>query len=495
KTGKSLEYDFIQNSTIQTVLDSPIVLKPATQADETDVIWPSLDHYEDDRIVKQMKFKSKSVLKLEKLGKKIPVKNILLYNGYNDWGVKPGRTSFVEQKCPVSACALTDRRVHGRNADAVLFRQEPRVPWTRRPPNQRWILFLLEAPYFTPNLDRFRGLFNWVSSYRRDSDIAAPYEKFVKYNPPRHTLNSTRNYAAGKTKKVAWFVSNCEAANSRLEYAKELSRHIQVDIYGKCGTHKCPRGKDACLQMLKKDYKFYLSFENSNCRDYITEKFFFTGLQHDVIPIVMGAAPEDYRRAAPHYSFIHVDEYPNPRALADYLHQLDANDNAYNEYFRWKGTGEFVNTYFWCRLCAMLHDDTRQMTTYDDVNKWWRGKDVHDVIPIVMGAAPEDYRRAAPHYSFIHVEEYPSARALADYLHQLDANDNAYNEYFRWKGTGEFVNTYFWCRLCAMLYDDTRQMTTYDDVNKWWRGKDVCIGKDRWGEHADRGRYISDFYT
>ncbi|WAR02338.1 FUCTA-like protein [Mya arenaria] len=279
KTGKSLEYDFIQNSTIKTVLDSPIVLKPATQADETDVIWPSLDRYEDDRIVKQMKFKSKSVLKLEKLGKKIPVKNILLYNGYNDWGVKPGRTSFVEQKCPVSACALTDRRVHGRNADAVLFRQEPRVPWTRRPPNQRWILFLLEAPYFTPNLDRFRGLFNWVSSYRRDSDIAAPYEKFVKYNPPRHTLNATRNYAAGKTKKVAWFVSNCEAANSRLEYAKELGRHIQVDIYGKCGTHKCPRGKDACLQMLKKDYKFYLSFENSNCRDYITEKFFFTGLQ------------------------------------------------------------------------------------------------------------------------------------------------------------------------------------------------------------------------
>ncbi|WAR02335.1 FUCTA-like protein [Mya arenaria] len=119
----------------------------------------------------------------------------------------------------------------------------------------------------------------------------------------------------------------------------------------------------------------------------------------------------------------------------------------------------------------------------------------HDVIPIVMGAAPEDYRRAAPHYSFIHVDEYPSARTLADYLHQLDANDNAYNEYFRWKGTGEFVNTYFWCRLCAMFHDDTRQMTTYDDVNKWWRGKDVCIGKDRLGEHADRGRYISDFYT
>ena len=42
-----------------------------------------------------------------------------------------------------------------------------------------------------------------------------------------------RNYALGKTKKVAWFVSNCGARNKRLEYARELSKHIEVDIYGR----------------------------------------------------------------------------------------------------------------------------------------------------------------------------------------------------------------------------------------------------------------------
>lgn len=35
-----------------------------------------------------------------------------------------------------------------------------------------------------------------------------------------------------KTKKVAWFVSNCGAKNKRLEYALELGEHIEVDIYG-----------------------------------------------------------------------------------------------------------------------------------------------------------------------------------------------------------------------------------------------------------------------
>ena len=30
--------------------------------------------------------------------------------------------------------------------------------------------------------------------------------------------------------------------------------------------------------MLDSDYKFYLAFENSNCQDYITEKFFVNGL-------------------------------------------------------------------------------------------------------------------------------------------------------------------------------------------------------------------------
>ena len=70
----------------------------------------------------------------------------------------------------------------------------------------------------------------------------------------------------------------------------------------------------------------------------------------------MGARPADYEAVAPHHSFIHVDEFPGPKELAQYLLELDRDDQKYNQYFQWKGTGEFINTRFFCRLCALLHD-------------------------------------------------------------------------------------------------------------------------------------------
>ena len=98
-----------------------------------------------------------------------------------------------------------------------------------------------------------------------------------------------------------------------------------------------------------------------------------------------------------------------------------------------------------------------------------------NVLPIVMGARPEDYARTAPYRSYIHVDEFESPEELAAYLHRLDVDDDLYNSYFRWKSTGEFINTYFFCRLCAMLHDDLPNKF-YSDVNDWWRGPNICTG-------------------
>lgn len=89
---------------------------------------------------------------------------------------------------------------------------------------------------------------------------------------------SVKNWAAEKSLKVAWFVSNCFTANGRQDYANELAKHIEVDIFGRCGQQICKKGSPGCKAKLRK-YKFYLAFENSNCVDYITEKFFAVALK------------------------------------------------------------------------------------------------------------------------------------------------------------------------------------------------------------------------
>ena len=50
------------------------------------------------------------------------------------------------------------------------------------------------------------------------------------YNENVRSLEQGRDFAANKTKAVAWFVSNCGARNGRLNYAKELGKYIQVHM-------------------------------------------------------------------------------------------------------------------------------------------------------------------------------------------------------------------------------------------------------------------------
>lgn len=152
----------------------------------------------------------------------------------------------------------------------------------------------------------------------------------------------------------------------------------KVDIYGPCGFLECPNNDpNECSKLFANEYKFYLAFEKANCRDYITDVFYTNLIDRNILPVVMGAHPEDYENRAPHRSYLHVDNFKSVKELANYLNVLDNNDKLYNHFFEWKGTGEFIDTKFLCRACALLHDDyyfkSGWKSSVRDLTSWWNG--------------------------------------------------------------------------------------------------------------------------
>lgn len=245
-------------------------------------LWPE-ESTMSDRIVAQIEYTLDSP-QISAPDHDDQKKSILIFlpHGLRSWNVEAGDKEFKRQQCRISNCRLTDYRSEADKADAVVFRNHFSGGFERHSENQIWIFYTLESPENTPSLILFKDTINWTATYRFDSDLVTPYEKFRTYPDQEVMIRKQSiliNYAQNKTKQVAWFVSNCLTSNRRQEYAQRLMQHIQVDIYGTCGPLKCSRYDPKCGQLLDNEYRFYLAFENSNCRDYITEKFFVQGLQ------------------------------------------------------------------------------------------------------------------------------------------------------------------------------------------------------------------------
>ena len=54
-------------------------------------------------------------------------------------------------------------------------------------------------------------------------------------------------------------------SKSRENVVSAMSKLMNIDIYGRCGTLKCPKEDESCYKNMNQTYKFYLSFENSLC--------------------------------------------------------------------------------------------------------------------------------------------------------------------------------------------------------------------------------------
>lgn len=202
---------------------------------------------------------------------------------------------------------------------------------------------------------------------RTDSEIYQPYGRIIRRD--RKFKMPTVNDIQKKNKKIAWFVSHCGVPSKRDILAQNISKLMKVDIYGKCGNHVCDKNNSTdCYDMVEADYKFYLSFENSVCKDYVTEKLYYI-FRKNVIPIVYGGA--DYAIVAPPHSVIDVQKYDTVKELVDYLKYLDENPKEYLKYFEWKNFYYIDTTQqtTLCQLCKQLNEP-RKSIFYEDVVEW-----------------------------------------------------------------------------------------------------------------------------
>ncbi|XP_055060069.2 4-galactosyl-N-acetylglucosaminide 3-alpha-L-fucosyltransferase 9 [Misgurnus anguillicaudatus] len=274
----------------------------------------------------------------------------------------------------IDSCQLTDDRSLYNNTDAVLVFHKAvcqnltNLPPSTRPQFQKWIWMNVESPTNTKKVPGIENLFNLTLTYREDSDIPVRLRLNSKKIPDDHFK------IPKKDKLVCWIVSNknfTTGVRERITYYKTLRRYIKIHVYGKV------RGSF----MDYKDYyptiascKFYLSFENSIHKDYITEKL--NGpLSVGTVPVVLGPPRKNYEKFVPSDSFIHVNDFPDAKSLAKYLLYLDTNQDAYRKYFNWR-------RYFSAQPHLILKNQEFILpicTACDYVGKHREYKEAHDI--------------------------------------------------------------------------------------------------------------------
>ena len=286
------------------------------------------------------------------------------------WNKAQHNTFFTFNGCKYSNCALSHSDypedasyadvvlVPFNSGDTITLQQSLLYKDTGWP--TVWLIISHESSSYPHN--KWHSLYNEFDgdvTFTRDALVYYPWGK--SFNRSKEVTNSTINYAANKTKGAFAYVSNCDTVGyNRLKLMKELGKYIDVDIFGECtGKVPCPRGDTGCEARLHSQYYFYLSWENSLCRDYITEKFWKV-LKGDgfFVPVALGGLTTDeYTDIAPPNSFLHVYNFSTIEQLGGYMNHLKGNSAAFNKYHKWRSHYhvERDDALFGCKLCEIAN--------------------------------------------------------------------------------------------------------------------------------------------
>ena len=286
--------------------------------------------------------------------------------------------------CDYSNCALQYCESHDyiERADLVYFSYQNtyRIPLLSESVRlkQTWLLMTAESPAIPYNeinsvLD---GYMNGTITYKSDSDLPWNFGTVVRRTEPA-IFNET--LARSKTKGAYIYVSNCNSENyDRLGMAHTLSNYIDVSVLGGCGDEPpCARNDPACEYREHSGYHFYLSFENSLCSEYVTEKF-YNPLRSPLltVPVVVGGLSiDDYAKNAPPDSFIHLYNFTSVEALGKYLKHLMTDPDAYMKYHSWRQQYEVrsvLASSLSCKLCEIANMNGKFVGKQQGrISEWW----------------------------------------------------------------------------------------------------------------------------
>ena len=269
-----------------------------------------------------------------------------------------GQEAFTTHDCEYSGCYLTDDRRKVKDADIVYFHYNHLDSWPEvRYPHQLYAHRMLERPGEWHHwIKDYENKINITINFMIDAEISTSGKVYFERPNPSYSPYKPRIPLQQKRHSVVWPVSNCLAHSKRQDYVKVLSQYIDLHVYGRCGNYTCDKNNEnACLEKFEKEYKFYISFENSVCDGYTTEKLIYP-LRHELIPIAFGGS--NYTEISPPNSFINIEDFQSPKHLAAYLHQLGNNESAYNDYFQWKQSYTLGrHRPLACALCKVAHSD------------------------------------------------------------------------------------------------------------------------------------------
>ncbi|NWI67122.1 FUT6 fucosyltransferase, partial [Todus mexicanus] len=115
--------------------------------------------------------------------------------------------------------------------------------------------------------------------------------------------------------------------------------------------------------------------------------------------------------------------------------------------------------------------ENSQHEDYITEKLWWNALS-SGTVPVVLGPPRENYERFLPPDSFIHVDDFDSARDLACYLRELSEDAERYQRYFQWREWLKPVAGATWalsiCRACHFLQTTEARYRVVPDLSEWF---------------------------